>query len=178
VRLIPGGRPFDRVLDSASARAFHLETRDEYLAADEDNSLTTFLADETSDPGGAWFAPWTDQVRRMVDRGVRVQRARIVSEPHTGYTRYLLALARHNVDAGEDVRYLARADAARSDADADDFWLLDDHVVVFSVFDTRGFWCGGAATSVPRIVQYAVEVRDRVWPAAIAYRDYRARPTS
>lgn len=178
MHLISGGKPFDRLLDSATARAFHLETRDEYLAADEGDSLATFLADETSDPGGGWFAQWTDQVRRMVDRGVRVQRARIVSEPHTGYTRYLLALAQHNVDAGEDVRYLPRADADRSDANAEDFWLLDERAVVFSVFDGRGFWCGGAATSVPAIVQYAVEVRDRVWSAAIPYLEYCARPAS
>ena len=178
MRLVPGGEPFDRLLDTATARAFHLETRDEYLAADEDDSLAAFLADESADPGGAWFTPWTDQVRRMVGRGVTVQRTRIVTEPHTGYTRYLLALARHNVDAGEDVRYLPRANADPSDANAEDFWLLDEHTVVFSAFDARGFWCGGAVSAVPQILRYAVDVRDRVWSVAIPYRDYRTRLAS
>lgn len=178
MRLIPGGKPFDRLLDCATARAFHLETRDEYLAADEDDSLAAFLADETADPGGDWFTPWTDQVRRMAGRGVVVQRARIVTEPHTAYTRYLLALAQHNVDAGEDVRYLPRADADPSDAIAEDFWLLDERTVMFSLFDTEGSWRGGAVATSPEILRYAVSIRDRVWSAAIPYRDYRARPAS
>ena len=33
-------------------------------------------------------------------------RVRVVSEPHDDYTRFLLDLARINVAAGEDIRYL------------------------------------------------------------------------
>ncbi|MEV0293200.1 DUF6879 family protein [Nocardia sp. NPDC050710] len=172
MRLVPGGEPFDRVLRTARTRAFHLENYDNYLATGESDSLRQFLADETTDPGGEWFTPWADQVRRMVGDGIVMQRARIVSEPHTDYTRFLLALARHNVAAGEDVRYLPRAD---TDVVSEDFWLLDDSTVVFSLFDLRGFWSGGAATSDSRMVRHAADIRDKVWPAAIPYRDYLTR---
>ncbi|MBO0855529.1 MAG: hypothetical protein J2P18_17400 [Nocardia sp.] len=173
MRLVAGGEPFDRMLDGAARRAFHLETSDDYLAEDETDSLRAFLADETIDPGGPWFDPWAAQVRRMTGRGVSVQRARIVSEPHTGYTRYLLALARHNVEAGEDVRYLPRQDAEPADAGSEDFWLLDDRAVSFSVFDDRGIWIGGVITEEPVIVGNAAAIRDRIWAAAIPYQRYR-----
>ncbi|MEV6560428.1 DUF6879 family protein [Nocardia sp. NPDC051756] len=163
------------MLDQAKSRAFHLETDDDYLAANETDSLTNFFADETADPGGDWFIPWGNQVGRMAARGVSVQRARVVSEPHTGYTRYLLALAPHNVDAGEDVRYLPRTNADPTDAASEDFWLLDDEAVAFSVFDERGFWSGGAVTTDTAIVRYAAEIRDRVWSAAIPFREYVTR---
>ncbi|MEV5391913.1 DUF6879 family protein [Nocardia farcinica] len=172
MRQVPGGDPFDRVLDQAQRRAFHLETRDDYLTASESQSLAAWLADESSDPGGDWFTPWTQQVQRMTARGVAVQRARIVTEPHTDYTRYLLALARHNIGAGEDVRYLPRADATPADSAAEDMWLLDDATVVYSVFDDQDHWIGGVATDNAGLVQHAIAIRDRVWRAAIPYRDY------
>lgn len=90
MRQVLGGDPFDELLNEAVSSAFHLETGDDYLAETESESLRRWREDETRDPGGEWFRPWTDQVRRMTDRGVTIQRARVVSEPHTVYTRYLL----------------------------------------------------------------------------------------
>lgn len=178
MRQVLGGEEFDRLLDQAKTRAFHLETRDDYAAESETDSLRAFLADESIDPGGDWFEPWAGQVRRMRGRGVAVQRARIVSVPHTGYTRYLLALALSNEEAGEEIRYLARSEADSADAVSDDFWLLDDQLVSFSLFDDRGFWVGGAVTEDPVIVAYAASIRDRVWAAAVPYRKYLVRSST
>lgn len=175
MRLVPAGEAFDHLIDEAEHRAFHLETNDEYLALGETDSLHAWLADEASDPGGEWFAPWADQVRATVARDVVMQRARIVSEPHTDYTRYLLALAAHNVAAGEDVRYLPRDRAEASDAASEDFWMLDDRAVAYSVFDDAGFWIGAAVTTDPVLVGCAATIRDRVWAAAIPLADYLSR---
>lgn len=178
MRQVLGGEPFDRLLDEAKSSAFHLETSDDYLAETESESLRRFREDETSDPGGPWFDSWTDQVRRMTDRGVTIRRARIVSEPHTVYTRYLLALARHNAAAGEQVRYLPRQDAHPSDAATEDFWLLDNRLLSYSLFDERGYWIGGSVTEDPVLVSNAMAIRDRVLAAAIPYDIYRDRHTA
>ncbi|WP_433567134.1 DUF6879 family protein [Nocardia sp. CA-151230] len=178
MRQVLGGEDFDRLLDEAKTRAFHLETHDDYRADSETASLKAFLADESTDPGGDWFTPWTDQVGRMVGRGVAVQRARIITQPHTAYTRYLLALTRYNIAAGEDVRYLARNNAAPIDANTEDFWLLDDRTVAYSLFDARGIWVGGAVTEDAVIVANAVEIRDRVWRAATPYAEYLGHSTT
>ncbi|MFJ9367081.1 DUF6879 family protein [Nocardia sp. NPDC101769] len=178
MRQVLGGEDFDRLLDEVKTRAFHLETHDDYLAETETDSLRAFLADESIDPGGDWFTPWTDQVRRMVGRGVGVQRARIVTRSHTAYTRYLLALTRYNVEAGEDVRYLPRNVAASNDAITEDFWLLDDRTVVYSLFDAGGIWIGGAVTEDPVLVANTVAIRDRVWRIATPYAQYLGRATT
>ena len=109
MRLLHGADELRPIFATAQRSAFHLETRDDYASESESESLTAFRADETIDPGGEWFSGWTNHVAATVARGVAVRRARIVTEPHTLYTRYLLALSRHNVEAGEDIRYLGAA---------------------------------------------------------------------
>ncbi|QLY31865.1 hypothetical protein H0264_06035 [Nocardia huaxiensis] len=178
MRQILGGEDFDLLLDGAKTRAFHLETHDDYRAEIETDSLRAFLADETTDPGGDWFAPWINRVGRMAGRGVAVHRVRIVTEPHTAYTRYLLALTRYNVAAGEDVRYLARHNSPPTDAHTEDFWLLDDQTVAYSLFDAEGLWIGGAATEDTVMVANAIAIRDRVWGEATPYHDYLGHVTT
>jgi hypothetical protein len=173
MQLLLGADAFRTKLAGAKRRAFHLETRDDYLTENEEPSLAAFRKDETTDPGGEWFRGWTDQVEAATARGVAMQRARIVSVPHTLYTRYLLALTPHNVAAGEEVRYLPRQLASASDSVAEDFWLFDEEVLTFSVFDERGYWVGAVATEDPEIVAHAVRVRDRVWAAATPFAEYR-----
>ncbi|GAA5052015.1 DUF6879 family protein [Nocardia callitridis] len=172
MRLLHGPDELRPVFAAADRSAFHLETRDDYVSESESESLSAFRADETIDPGGEWFSDWTNHVSATVAGGVAVRRARIVSEPHTLYTRYLLALSRHNVAAGEDIRYLARHDADPSDAITEDFWLFDDRLVAFSLYDVRGVWVGAALTEEPVIVAHAVAIRDRVWSVARPFGEY------
>jgi len=175
MRLLHGADELRPVFATAQRTAFHLETRDDYATESESDSLAAFRADETTDPGGEWFTGWTDHVAATVARGVTVRRARIVTEPHNLYTRYLLALSRHNVAAGEEIRYLARNLALPGDAATEDFWLFDERAVAFSLLDSRGFWVGAALTDEPAIVAHAVAIRDRVWPAATPFEEYAKR---
>ncbi|MBY8856622.1 hypothetical protein K7711_09060 [Nocardia sp. CA2R105] len=173
MRLLRGADELRPEFATAQRAAFHLETHDDYASESESESLAAFRADETTDPGGEWFSGWTNHVATTVARGVAVRRARIVTEPHTQYTRYLLALSPHNIVAGEEIRYLARHAALPGDASAEDFWLFDERAVAFSLFDERGIWAGAALTDEPAIVAHAVAIRDRVWPAATPFEEYR-----
>ncbi|MBF6284825.1 hypothetical protein GV791_00800 [Nocardia cyriacigeorgica] len=175
MRLLRGADELRPVFATAQRSAFHLETHDDYASESESESLAAFRADESTDPGGEWFSGWTNHVAATVARGVAVRRARIVTEPHTLYTRYLLALSRHNLAAGEEIRYLARQHADPFDSATEDFWLFDERAVAFSLFDGRGYWVGAALTDEPMIVAHAVAVRDRVWPAAIPFEEYANR---
>ncbi|WP_433725850.1 DUF6879 family protein [Nocardia sp. CA-129566] len=172
MRLIPGNAAFPDLFATVKSRAFHLETRDDYASASETESLSRFRADETTDVGGEWFANWSNLIRSTTGRGVAVQRVRIVSEPHTLYTRYLLALAKHNTAAGEDIRYLARHAADPEAAASEDFWVLDDDRVAFSLFDDNEYWVGSALTDDPKIVAHARSIRDRMWVAATRFEEY------
>ncbi|MET8422407.1 DUF6879 family protein [Nocardia sp. NPDC004860] len=60
------------------------------------------------------------------------------------------------VQAGEDVRYLPRHLIDSDELTTDDWWIFDDSVVAFTVFEPgdNGRWIGGAVTTDPRIVEY------------------------
>lgn len=160
-------------LSSAKSRAFHLETRDEYKSESEDQAVQDFLAGKTTDPYGPWFQSWERFVADLTGRGVTMQRVRIITVPHTRYIDYEHALSPYNLAAGEDVRWLPRDQADPDDSLADDFWLVDDHAVSYSLFDSSNWFIGGAVTTDPAIVGCARAIRDRVWERAIPHDQYR-----
>ncbi|MGQ4619086.1 DUF6879 family protein [Nocardia sp. R7R-8] len=116
-------------------------------------------------------------LQRKCNVGYQTVRAALRSAWPAERKKYLLALSRHNVAAGEDIRYLVRRDADPSDSATEDFWLFDERAVAFSLFDARGFWVGAALTDEPVIVAHAhaVAIRDRVWSAAIPFEEYANR---
>ncbi len=158
---------FPDLLRTCKREAFHLEVLDTYAEPNEHEPFRRFLADEPDDY--AWFQPWTELIQETTSRGVAVTRVRIVTEPHTDYTRFALAVAALNVRAGEDIRYLPRQHAG--EVPSDDYWLLDDETVVFSAFGESGGW-SGAATTDPHIAAYCRGLRARFWPLATPFPDY------
>ncbi|MGW5226619.1 DUF6879 family protein [Nocardia niigatensis] len=169
--LLAQGEAFNNLFREAKREAFHLEVRDDYYPADYP-PLVRFLAGEPEDYG--WFQPWLNQVRESTDRGVAVNRARVVTVPHNAYTRYAKHVARLNVEAGEDVRYLPRHLIDSDELTTDDWWIFDDSVVAFTVFEPgdNGRWIGGAVTTDPRIVEYIRFVKERVWSLAVPLSQY------
>ncbi|MGV9970542.1 DUF6879 family protein [Nocardia beijingensis] len=158
---------FPDLLRACKREAFHLEVLDTYAEPNEHEPLRRFLADEPDDY--AWFQPWTELIQETTSRGVAVTRVRIVTEPHTDYTRFALAVAALNARAGEDIRYLPRHHAG--EVPPDDYWLLDDETVVFSAFGESGGW-SGAATTDPHIAAYCRGLRARFWPLATPFPEY------
>ena len=104
----------------------------------------------------------------------QITRARIVTVPHVPYTQWGLAVAPLNIAAGEDIRWLPRHLAQDIDLTADDYWLFDNEIVVFTIFEPDGRFAGGASTTDPRIVRYCREVHDAVWQRAIPHERYVA----
>ncbi|MBF6466297.1 hypothetical protein IU427_14080 [Nocardia beijingensis] len=158
---------FPDLLGTCKREAFHLEVLDTYAEPNEHEPFRRFLADEPDDH--AWFQPWTELIQETTSRGVAVTRVRIVTEPHTDYTRFALAVAALNVRAGEDIRYLPRHHAG--EVPSDDYWLLDDETVVFSAFGESGGW-SGAVTTDPHIAAYCRGLRARFWPLATPFAEY------
>lgn len=169
--LLAQGEAFNNLFREAKREAFHLEIRDDYYPADYP-PLVRFLAGEPEDY--EWFQPWLNQVRESTDRGVAVNRARVVTVPHNDYTRYAKHVARLNVEAGEDVRYLPRHLIDSDELTTDDWWIFDDSVVAFTVFEPgdNGRWIGGAVTTDRRIVEYIRFVKERVWSLAVPLSQY------
>jgi hypothetical protein len=164
------GEAFDALFREFERDAFHLEVQDAYYTPDESGPFQLFLSGEHDD--FAWFQPWLDLVRGATQAGRGVRRARVVTVPHGDYTRWGLTVAEHNIAAGEDVRWLPRQLINPDELSADDFWLFDDKLVVFTVFEPGGRFAGGATTNDPAIVNHCKTVRDRVWQTAIPHHRY------
>ena len=164
------GEAFDELLHSFTRMAFHLEVQDSYHTPDEAGPCELFLAGQDDD--FAWHQPWLNLVRNVTASGRSIRRARVVSVPHVDYTRWGLTVAPHNIEAGEDIRWLPRHLINADALTADDYWLFDGDLVVFTVFEPSGRFAGGAATKDPKIVAYCREVWDRVWAAATPHSEY------
>jgi hypothetical protein len=154
-------------------RAWHLELRDTYNVEQEDVPFGKWRRGEHDD--FAWLAEWLSFVRDVTSAGVRVERLRVVTEPHSPYTRWSLSHTRLNVDAGEDVRYLPRHLAPDIEFPAEDCWLIDDDQLVLSLFQPDGRSAGYGREEDPALTARYRAVRDTTWPRATPYADYDAR---
>src|SRR6266481_1121317 len=87
-------------------RAFHLEQRDTYNVAAEDEPFGRWLRGEPDDY--AWHQDWLNFLRQSTAAGVQVQRVQLASIPHSSYIGWGLDVSPLNIEAGEDIRYLPR----------------------------------------------------------------------
>src|SRR6516162_910587 len=140
-----------KTLALASKRAFHLEQRDAYNVAAEDEPFGRWLAGEPDDY--AWHQDWLGFLRQATAAGVAVQRVRLASEPHADYIRWGLEVARLSTAAGEDIRYLPRHLAEGIRLPEEDFWLVDDDKLILSVFSADGRTGGFAWERRPELVR-------------------------
>lgn len=161
-----------KAMARASRRAFHLELNDSYYITSEDEAFGKWQRGEPDD--FAWHQDWLSFLREATGAGTDVQRVRVVSLPHTEYTRFGLAIGRFNAEAGEDLRYLPRDMTTGMDLPGEDYWLLDDDKLVLSVFSDDGRTGGFAVETSEKWLRRCLDARDQVWELAIPYARYVA----
>lgn len=157
----------------ASGRTFHLELRDDYRVEVEEVPFGKWLRGEPDD--FQWRTEWLSFVKEITARGIVVERARVVTEPHTDYVRWELALDPQNIDAGEDIRYLPRHRTEGIALPAEDCWLFDDDRLVLSLFKPEGGSGGFAREYDPDLIMHYRVACDQVWSRAVPYATYATR---
>ncbi|MFJ6723382.1 DUF6879 family protein [Streptomyces sp. NPDC091281] len=153
--------------------AWRMETRQGY-ASDRNSPLwQRFLDghDVTSEPPNAWRRNVTEQT----SAGKTFARVRLVDEPFTQGQRFLLARAVTNVDAGEDIRYLTRAQTRQLRLPDYDFWLFDSRLLARFAFDDTDTTLGVHVTEDPAQVLAACQARDAAWHHAVPAAQFGAR---
>jgi len=148
--------------------AFRLELRERYNEPEETEYLRRFLAGE---PGYSWNDEWAAMMRRRTADGQRMERVRIVSEPHSDYTRFMLDLARVNLEAGEDIRYLPRDTANSLDLPDHDFWLIDSTKLGILRFGEDDILLGAEISTDPAVVVRHCYFRDVARHYATPFRE-------
>ena len=152
---------------------FRLETRDTYVVADEQERFHRWL-------DGRYVGPdtedhqWYRDIRAAVSHGKRFERVRVVTEPHTDYTRWLLAVSNKNVAAGEDIRYLPRSQADALGLPYEDYWLFDSRYAVEFHFDADGVIYERELVDDPEVTVRRNHWRDIAWHHAIPWKEYAA----
>jgi hypothetical protein len=166
------GDEFENLFRTFKRSAFHLELKDSYNTSEERGPFAKFLAGETDD--FSWHQPWLSLVREVTHAQRAIKRVRIVSVPHTDYTRWGLTVAPLNIVAGEDIRWLPRDRATEVELPADDYWLFDDTRLVFTVFETNGQFLGGVEVRYPQIIELCRKAQHETWSRAIPHDAYVA----
>ncbi|OEV03777.1 hypothetical protein AN219_38095 [Streptomyces nanshensis] len=162
------------LIEACEHDSFHLELRDDYSVPDEDGPFESWLRNEPVDY--SYMEPWKQMVKRLAGDGKTVRRARIVTEPHTPYIQWEHLATAHNVEAGEDVRWLPRhqvPEGLNFPFDGRDWWLIDDSILAVGHINDTGRVQGHEVTEDPRIVTDAVALRNQLWAAAIPHREYK-----
>jgi hypothetical protein len=162
---------FSALISLCRQSAVHLETRDQYMPSDP--VYQDWKAGKAIDAAQA-HREWYDLVRQTVARGVRMRRARVVSEPVSDYVRHEHCLTDSlNIAAGEQVRWLPRRRASDLALPGNDFWLLDGRLVRFIHFAGDGEYLDGELTEEPAVVRLCSDAFERVWERATDHRDFR-----
>jgi len=159
------GEDFFNLFRTFEHSAFRLEVREGYY---EQRQLGQFLAGQPVDL--SYMDAWLALMIRARVEGRRVERVRVVSRPHSAYTRYGLWLCQYNTQSGEDIRYLDRARAAG--LPDHDYWLLDScrlYIVRFT--DDDELLGAELIEDVASVVQHG-SWRDLAWHHAIPFPEY------
>ncbi len=166
------GQALARLVLGFEHTAFRLEQRDDrYREAEEDEPLRRFLAGESVTVTG-WNDDWEQMLRRRSSHGQQIIRVRVVGEPHSQYTRFLLALAAVNAPAGEDIRYLPRERARCLDLPGHDFWLIDSSRVAILRFAQDDTLLGAEVHDDPAVVVLHCYYRDVASHYAVPFAEY------
>jgi hypothetical protein len=155
---------------SARSSACHLELKEAYGVAEEDEPYRCFLAGEDDDD--AWRDGYFRLVRDMTARGAAVRRVRLVSEPLNDYARFLLHITPGNLAAGEDVRYLPRTRAVGISFPPEDCWILDSTILVLLLYRPDGRSDGFWIADDPALTGRYQAAWDQAWQRGIPYGEY------
>ncbi|WP_213452726.1 DUF6879 family protein [Rhizomonospora bruguierae] len=162
---------FDRLLRIFERSSVHLETRDAYGTAVELPHMAQWAAGEPDDL--SWLGGWCDTLRQHITDGKTVQRARIVSEPLSDYQRWSYSIAHPMVNAGEDIRWVPRRLVSSIGVPGNDFYLLDDRLVVFLIYSGNGLNAAYESSTDPADVALCRSAFSIVWKLAVPHRDYQ-----
>ncbi|WP_143591001.1 DUF6879 family protein [Thermoactinospora rubra] len=155
--------------------AFRLELRDRYNVAAERERWEAFLAADWArleELNRVQRAVWMQLMKDATTSGRQVERVRVVSEPPSRYIQFELTLNAGNAEAGEDIRYLPREQAATLDLPGEDYWLFDGAVAVVLRFDDDDVLTGMELTDEPATLARYRSGQQLAWQHAVPYPVY------
>ncbi|WP_052848717.1 DUF6879 family protein [Streptomyces avicenniae] len=165
---------FSDLLRSVRESAVHLEMRDGYGIDNETAGFAEWKRGHRLDPSdrASWWRPWLDLVQEVTAKGVRIRRARVISEPVSDYIAFEHSGTFTNVAAGEQIRWLPRRRASDLALPGNDCWIFDGRLVQFNIFDGDGRWVHTDQTDDTAVTALCVSAFEAVWERGIPHEKY------
>lgn len=164
------GEAFSDLFRTFDRTAFHLELKDSYRVPEEAGPFELFMTGKSDD--FSWHERWLKLVSDATQAGKIINRVRVVTVPHSDYARWGLTVARLNIEAGEDIRWLPRHLSDGIEFPVDDYWLFDCNRVIFTVFEEDGRFVGGMEAFDSGTIEKCRRVQEQVWARAIPHNEY------
>lgn len=164
------------LFDDYRYTARRLEPWDTYNAKPEDREhRRQYLAGELTD--FSYMDRWVDRLTGWRAQGKRMQRVRVVTEPLSDDARYLLALAKINLAAGDEIRYLPRQ---RSEELAlglpdQDCWIFDATTAAIIHFDADDVMVGHELVDDPAEIVGWLHHFDAAWAHSVSREEFAAK---
>lgn len=128
----------NQLIQRSTRSAFRLETLPQYRVPQEAEELAQWRNGVRTPLGTPGTSPWLARIRSGVDSGYHWSRARVLDYPLAEYSEFELYGYQANYAAGEEITVVNRAWSAELFGLVEDFWLIDDEIVVRMVYDERG----------------------------------------
>jgi hypothetical protein len=170
------GAAFGALSTGFDRSARRLATRAQYRDTEESAALARFLAGLPEDPDYvASRNYWLDgTIRAGQDTGKSFARVRVVPDPLTPYLRFGLHHCRHNVAAGEDIRYLEQGRTVELDLPAHDYWLFDEIRLALLWFTADDRLLGAQIVTKPTVVRQHAAWLDLAFANATPFQEFLA----
>ncbi|TFE24655.1 hypothetical protein E0F15_21140 [Frankia sp. B2] len=116
-----------------------------------------------------------DKVAARVAAGIRLRRVKVVSEPLSEYQRFAFDYSAHAVEAGEDIRWVPRRLVSTVLLPGNDFFVLDDDLVIFNVLDGADRRAEQQLYRDADVVGLCRGAFDAVWTVSTPHRVFQLR---
>jgi hypothetical protein len=169
-RVGPGQHSFWEILDHTHTSLIRFEMRDSYDQTEK--GFAEWKA--TGDISAYDWGEHLDRMRAATARGVTIRRVRVVSEPLSDYLRWEHACTKVNIEAGEDIRWLPRTQAADLLLPGADCFVFDHRLVRWNF--QRGDGTNPrhyTFSSDPRTIRDIVAAFEIAWDRATPHADYK-----
>lgn len=163
---------FRRLLNSFKRSAIHLETRDAYGTETEIPHMAKWAAGEPDDL--EWLQGWCNNIRSHVGAGATIRRAKIVSEPLSDYQRWAYTVLTPIAEAGEDIRWTPRRLVSSIAIPGNDYYVLDDELVIFMHFSGNGLATAHTTSTDPSDIENCRTAFEEVWALATPHSEYKS----
>lgn len=112
------------------------------------------------------------KVAARIAGGMRLWRVKVVSEPLSAYQRFAVDYSAHAVSAGEDIRWLPRRRASAILLPGNDFFVLDEEMVIFNVLDGANGRTEQQLYRDAEVVKLCRDAFEAAWVVAIPHHEY------